>query len=119
MFQLLDDVLNIEGFDGNLKQRGEDIARGKLTLPILRAIQLMSDRERADFIRDWAACENDPARVCDIAGRVRDTGALSECIDEIRAEQIASWTELNGALDNSTAKAILKMFSERMLTAFY
>jgi geranylgeranyl pyrophosphate synthase len=119
MFQLLDDVLNIEGFDGNLKQSGEDIAKGKLTLPILRAIQLMSDRERADFIRDWAACENDPARVGDIAGRVRDTGALSECIDEIRAEQIASWTELNAALDNSTAKAILKMFSERMLTAFY
>ena len=118
-FQLLDDVLNIEGFDGNLKLKGEDIAKGKLTLPLLRAMQRMSDSDRTDFVGDWAACENDPAQVSDIAARVRNTGAVDECINEIRAEQIAGWTELNAALDNSTAKAILKMFSERMLTVFY
>ncbi len=118
-FQLLDDVLNIEGFDGNLKLQGEDIARGKLTLPIVRAMQIMSDRERKNFIRDWIGCEGDPAQVYDIVGRVRKTGAVRESRNAIRLEQIASWAELNEVLANSTAKAMLKVFSERVLKTFY
>jgi geranylgeranyl pyrophosphate synthase len=50
-FQIIDDVLNLRGFKGNLKNRGEDIAKGKVTLPIAKAMAVLSYDER-QWIRD-------------------------------------------------------------------
>ena len=37
-FQIIDDVLNLRGFERDLKERGEDIRHGKLTLPVVKAL---------------------------------------------------------------------------------
>ena len=35
-FQIMDDVLNLKGFEGNVKDRGEDIKAGKVTFPVAK-----------------------------------------------------------------------------------
>ena len=50
-FQLIDDVLDYQSTSETLgKNPGDDLADGKLTLPLLRALENSNDEER-DFIR--------------------------------------------------------------------
>ncbi len=37
-FQNIDDVLNLRGFKGDLKSKGEDISHAKVTLPLAKAL---------------------------------------------------------------------------------
>ena len=45
-FQIVDDVLNLRGFAGDLNQRGEDISQGKVTLPIAIAMAKLPNDQR-------------------------------------------------------------------------
>ena len=51
-FQIVDDVLNLRGFANDLKQRGEDLAEGKVTMPVAKAMNLL-DAESRTWL--WAA----------------------------------------------------------------
>ncbi len=46
-FQIIDDVLNLRGFDEDRKSRGEDITQGKVTAPVAKAMtRLPLERRR-------------------------------------------------------------------------
>ncbi len=45
-FQIIDDVLNIRGFQKDLKSRGEDIVHGKVTLPVAKAMGRLTLEQR-------------------------------------------------------------------------
>ena len=56
-FQIIDDVLNLRGFKGNLKAKAEDIVQGKVTLPVAKALSRLPKREREwlwDTLQDQA-----------------------------------------------------------------
>jgi hypothetical protein len=40
-FQIVDDVLNLRGFSNDLKQRGEDLSEGKVTMPVAKAMGML------------------------------------------------------------------------------
>ena len=50
-FQIVDDLLDIEGTQAIGKNRGDDLREGKLTLPVIRAIAAASEEERAFWTR--------------------------------------------------------------------
>src|SRR4029453_6519429 len=45
-FQIIDDVLNLRGFEQDRKSRGEDIRGGKITAPVAKAMGRLSRPER-------------------------------------------------------------------------
>jgi geranylgeranyl pyrophosphate synthase len=56
-FQIIDDVLNLRGFKGNTKHRGEDIVAGKITYPVAKAMTRLDAAERA---RIWGIIKSKP-----------------------------------------------------------
>ena len=56
-FQIIDDVLNLRGFKGNLKQRGEDIANGTVTLPVAKAMARLP-RDKREWL--WETLQSKP-----------------------------------------------------------
>jgi octaprenyl-diphosphate synthase len=50
-FQIVDDLLDIEGTEAIGKNRGDDLREGKLTLPVIRALACADAEERAFWAR--------------------------------------------------------------------
>ncbi|HUJ25514.1 MAG TPA: polyprenyl synthetase family protein, partial [Myxococcales bacterium] len=59
-FQIVDDVLNLRGFQGNLKSRAEDIANGVITLPVAKAMSRLPHERRAALWRTLQEKSSDP-----------------------------------------------------------
>jgi octaprenyl-diphosphate synthase len=84
-FQLVDDLLDYEGATEQLgKNVGNDLREGKPTLPLLIAMERGSADERA--IVRHAIEHGEVARLADIVGIVRSTGAIAATRDAARAE---------------------------------
>ena len=84
-FQLVDDLLDYEGATEQLgKNVGNDLREGKPTLPLLIAMERGSADERA--IVRHAIEHGEVARLADIVGIVRATGAIAATRDAARAE---------------------------------
>ncbi len=84
-FQLVDDLLDYEGATEQLgKNVGNDLREGKPTLPLLIAMERGSPDERA--IVRHAIVHGEVARLAEIVGIVRATGAIDATRDAARAE---------------------------------
>jgi len=84
-FQLVDDLLDYEGATEQLgKNVGNDLREGKPTLPLLIAMERGSADERA--IVRHAIVHGEVARLAEIVGIVRATGAIDATRDAARAE---------------------------------
>jgi len=118
-FQIVDDVLNLRGFEGELKPRGEDIRQGKVTAPIARAVSLLDLNGRR---RLWQILESKPTdgRLVDEAiALVESCGALEACDREARELIEAAWKLAEGALPDSYAKVRLRAFGWFILDRHY
>ncbi len=84
-FQLIDDALDYSAQSDELgKNVGDDLAEGKPTLPLIRAMKVGNSKQR-ELIRD--AIENGKAEHFeDINQAIQDTGALQYTIDQAKSE---------------------------------
>ncbi len=109
-FQLIDDALDYSAQSDELgKNVGDDLAEGKPTLPLIRAMEVGSSNQKK-LIRD--SIENGKAeRFEDILQAIRDTGALEYTIDRAQSEAIRAKQQIAG-LEQSPYKQALMFLAD-------
>ena len=80
-FQIIDDVLNLRGFKGDLKQRGEDIANGTVTLPVAIAMAGCRATSASGCGRRCSRKPNDAPTIAAAVELVQTCGAIEACAD--------------------------------------
>jgi geranylgeranyl pyrophosphate synthase len=118
-FQIMDDVLNLRGFKGNLKQRGEDIANGVVTLPVAVAMSRLPQDKREWL---WATLQSKPKDEATIAAAVElinSCGAIQACADRARELVEDGWKKTEVLLEPSLTRVMLRAFGWYVLERQY
>jgi geranylgeranyl pyrophosphate synthase/predicted secreted hydrolase len=118
-FQIVDDVLNLRGFRGELKSKGEDIAQGKVTLPVAKAMGMLDKVEREWLWTTLKGKPQDPEVVGRVIAMLEECGAIESCAEEARAMVEGAWKHLEPLVDDSLAKLMLRAFSWFVLERHY
>jgi geranylgeranyl pyrophosphate synthase/predicted secreted hydrolase len=118
-FQIMDDVLNLRGFEHDLKERGEDVRQGKVTLPIAKALGLLPAHERAWLWETLQGQPQDAGVVEDVIALLERVGALDACVSGARALVDESWARLDPLLPDSQYKLVFRAFSRFILERHY
>ena len=107
-FQLVDDVLDYSGDLGEMgKNLGDDLAEGKPTLPLIRAMQVGTPEERSAIRR---AIEQGGRDDLDrIVAAVQRTGALDYTRDRARREAAAATERISGLPDSAAKDSLLQL----------
>ncbi len=105
-FQLIDDALDYSADSDTLgKNVGDDLAEGKPTLPLIRAMATGNDAQR-NLIR--AAIESGKAENFDEINRaIVETGALQYTIDQAHSEATLAKQSIAGIHDGDHKQALL------------
>jgi geranylgeranyl pyrophosphate synthase len=118
-FQIIDDVLNLRGFKGNLKAKAEDIQQGKITLPVAKAMSRLSKDERAWLWETLHTKPSDMKVVGDVVQKLEDCGAIEACAAQARTLVEEGWTRLAPTVDDSLSKMLLRAFGWYVLERHY
>jgi len=105
-FQLIDDALDYSAQSDTLgKNVGDDLAEGKPTLPLIRAMEIGNAEQKA-LIRE--AIENgNTERFDEINRAIVDTGALQYTIDQAQSESDAAKREIASLEDSDYKQALI------------
>jgi geranylgeranyl pyrophosphate synthase/predicted secreted hydrolase len=115
-FQIMDDVLNLRGLytgkadEGQekkeLKNLGEDITSGKVTIPVVKAIRLLpKPRMRAM----WEVIKTKPRdrpTVARVIQELEDCGALDECVEQSERLVEEAYAKLDMVIPDSFSKCV-------------
>jgi geranylgeranyl pyrophosphate synthase/predicted secreted hydrolase len=118
-FQVVDDVLNLRGFKGDLKSAGEDVANGTITLPLAKAMSRCSLAEREWLSRTILSRPKEPAVISEVIAKLESCGALDAT--QAQAEELveSAWARAAPLLADSTAKVMLRAFGWFVLQRHY
>lgn len=108
-FQLVDDAINLRGFEHDLKEHAEDLLEGKITAPIARAFMVLDDRDRRAL---WEHLQADPDEmdIKAILSLVERCGAVDWCHDRAREVVEEAWEPVDEHLPDSQTKMRLRAF---------
>jgi geranylgeranyl pyrophosphate synthase/predicted secreted hydrolase len=118
-FQIVDDVLNVRGFQHGGKTRAEDLREGKCTAPIARALCLLKSPQRREL---WHRVESKPQEdhellaLCDTLEQI---GALESCMNQAREIIERAWSAFDPTVPASLAKMRLRAFGSFILDRHY
>jgi octaprenyl-diphosphate synthase len=84
-FQIVDDLLDVEGGEGIGKNRGDDLREGKMTLPVIRAVARAAPEERLFWERTVGRGEVSGEDVARARELMRAHGALEGARAEAEA----------------------------------
>ncbi len=118
-FQIIDDVLNLRGFKGNLKTKAEDISHGKVTLPFVKTLGVLDRPARADFASRWMAKPTEPRELAALVQIVEGAGALDACVKQAADLVEDAWRALDPVVEDSLAKIMLRAFGWYVLERHY
>lgn len=118
-FQIVDDVLNMRGFEGGLKNRGEDLVEGKITAPIAKAFGRLDREDRALFWETLETCTHDLSAVERVVATLEQCGALDDCMNEAYAMIEEAWAAATPLVADSHAKLMLRAFGWYVLERQY
>lgn len=109
-YQIVDDVLNLQGYENNLKDKGEDIAEGKITMPVAKAMSLLPLEQREYVWNTIQTMPKDTAVIGSVIKLLQDCGALDACRQEAEELVEAAWKKLDAILPDSFYKMRLRAF---------
>ena len=118
-FQIVDDVLNLRGFKGDLKSRGEDVTNGVVTLPVAKA---MSRLPRAERIKLAATLKSKPSElpiVSAVVEQLETSGAIQACADQASEIVESAWRKAEPLLPDTMPKIMLRAFGWYVLERHY
>ncbi len=118
-FQIVDDVLNLRGFKGDLKQRGEDISNGTVTLPVAVAMGRLDLDKRRWLWSTLQSKPQDPVVVSAAVELLESCGAITACAERARALVEDSWRRTEHLLEPSIARVMLRAFGWYVLERHY
>jgi geranylgeranyl pyrophosphate synthase len=119
-FQIFDDVLNLRGFEGNLKDRGEDLAQGKVTYPVAKAMSRLSSLHQREWL--WNTIKSKPqdrSVIESCIDLIEECGGLSEAASEGMQMMEDAWNELDACIVDSYYKIMLRSLSYYLLDRMY
>jgi geranylgeranyl pyrophosphate synthase len=108
-FQIMDDVQNLKGFQGDPKHC-EDLAQAKVTMPVLEAMRVLELRERRDLWERIGRCGQEPELVPSIVDTLERCGAFTACRDQAHVLLEDAWRAAAPLLEDSVAKVMLRSF---------
>ena len=118
-FQIIDDVLNLRGFKGDLKARAEDITNGSITLPVAKAMARLDAAGRKQLAATLASHPTDPVVVSGVVEQLESIGAVQACADEAKALVEDAWQAAEPLLPDTIAKVMLRAFGWYILERHY
>jgi geranylgeranyl pyrophosphate synthase len=118
-FQIVDDVLNLRGFKGDLKSKGEDISQGKITLPLVKAMGRLPSPERQALSALVASKPQDGETVKRVIAQLEELGAIEACIVQAREVVEAAWRQLDPLIEDSQYKVTFRAFGWYVLERHY
>jgi geranylgeranyl pyrophosphate synthase/predicted secreted hydrolase len=118
-FQIIDDVLNLRGFQHDLKTRAEDVTQGKITLPVAKALGRLPLAERQWLERTLASKPSDLPTVTRVVEVLEECQAVEDCAVMARQLIDDSWQRVAGLLEDSLAKVMLRAFGWYVIERHY
>ncbi|MDB4967022.1 MAG: Octaprenyl diphosphate synthase [Myxococcales bacterium] len=118
-FQIVDDVLNLRGFKGDLKARGEDITNGSITHPVAKAMGRLDAAGRRALSNTLKSKPEDPTIVSAVVEQLETIGAVQACADEARDLVEAAWQAADPLLPDTIPKVMLRAFGWYILERHY
>lgn len=118
-FQIIDDTLNIKGFQDDLKTVCEDITAGKITYPIAVA---MSFLDKADRKRLWEIVKSktdDLGILSEAVQIINKFEVLEKCTEDAKNIVNKAWKKLDPLVKDSMVKLNLRAFSWYILDRTY
>jgi geranylgeranyl pyrophosphate synthase/predicted secreted hydrolase len=118
-FQIVDDVLNLRGFKGDLKSRGEDIQQGKLTLPVIKGLGKLPKKDRRWLWKTLSSKPKDMQVVGKVIDKLESVGAIESCAEEARSLVETAWARLDPLVPDTQYKVMFRAFGWYVLERHY
>ncbi|BDU26215.1 polyprenyl synthetase family protein [Flavobacterium sp. GSB-24] len=109
-YQIMDDVLNLKGFENNLKDKGEDITAGKITMPVAKAMGLLNFDEREYVWKTIQTMPTDEKVIRSVINVLQSCGAIDACAKEAEDLIEAAWKKIDIIVPDSFYKVRLRAF---------
>lgn len=118
-FQIMDDVLNLRGLysgkadkaaGSQLKNLGEDITAGKVTIPVVKAIGLLPKHEMREL---WETIKTKPeerAVIDRCIAKLEECGAIEACVKQSEELVETAYRNLDSTIPDSFSKIMLRSF---------
>lgn len=118
-FQIVDDVLNLRGFEDGLKTRGEDLSESKVTAPVAEAMGRLPLEERRRLWQTMQQRPTDPVIVSGLIELIETSGALVACEQRARHLIEEAWSKVDPVIPDSFVKLKLRAFGWFILDRHY
>jgi geranylgeranyl pyrophosphate synthase/predicted secreted hydrolase len=109
-FQIVDDALNLKGFEGDLKEVGEDIRDGKITYPIIKGMGRLNKFDRQYIWSIMQEHTEDAGKIASVIAMLNKVGAIDDCLVEARNLVETAWEALDPLLPDSLPKLMMRTF---------
>ena len=119
-FQIMDDVLNLRGLYSKesdklkkgtvLKTLGEDIMDGKVTMPVCKAMKMLTRKEREVLWNVIKSRPQDQNVVNEVIAQLEEIGAVEACVEQSDLIVEEAWAALDELIPDSFSKMMLRAF---------